>query len=185
MKAYLLIFMLLLSSNIYSQSRKERNAIREQINELIQKTDSTYIEYATHIYQSKNVVCYLIDPRVASMELSDKTLVNGEILNHKKKKNKLSSKLGIVKLLSAQRKKDGPQLVRESTFLPDVSLKFHREDGIITMSCSSYDNMIRMATSKDDYVEFEDKDMCTMIIDYALSVFPKDKYLRYLQRKRQ
>lgn len=185
MKTCILLIMLLFSSSVYSQSMKEKDACRKQISELLQKTDPHYADYASLIRSSRRMVCYLIDPKVTSMELSGKTLVNGEILDRKSAKSKLSSKLDFIKSISSQRKKTGPSVVRESTFMPDVTMRFRSRKGLVTVSCSSYDNMVRMAKAKDEYVEFEDREMCSMIIDKALAMFPQDKYLRNLQRKRK
>lgn len=161
------------------------NISYDLFDELISATDSSLSEYASYINSSDSIEWVLIDPIVTSMKVSDITLVNGEVLDSKQDCDCLSTKCVSLISLYLHKQPTNPTIVRESTFLPDISIRFINGNDFITMSCSTYDDMIRVSKSKDDYVEFEDKLLCSKIIQGALTKFPKDKYLRNLNRKRR
>lgn len=132
------------------------------------------------IEESDSIVWHLLDPMS-----EDSTVLRmdnmGEILLSKtdtleERCNALKSTLAYPQSFVKS------DMVKESTFLPDVAVCFYSKNGVATFSYSFYCDICRF--EKDGIYQDTDGELIRQsIIQMACEVFPKDKYLRQLKRK--
>lgn len=74
------------------------------------------------------------------------------------------------------------EMVKESTFLPDIAIAFYTKDNTTVFSYSFYCDLCRF--EKDGKFQEVDGELIrNSIIQIACEVFPHDRYLRQLKRK--
>lgn len=74
------------------------------------------------------------------------------------------------------------EMVKESTFLPDVAISFYSKDGVVIFAYSFYCDLCRFEKN-GKYQEVDGELVRNSIIQMACEVFPHDRYLRQLKRK--
>lgn len=154
------------------------------IKTLENKTDSdTSIvsrDYLDIIERTDSIVWYLLDPMS-----EDSTVIKmgmmGEILLCKN--DTLEERYNALKSMLAYPQSFAKcDIVKESTFLPDVSVCFFLEKNIVTFSYSFYCDLCRFERN-GKYQDTDGELIRKSIIQMACEIFPKDRYLRNLKRK--
>ena len=137
--------------------------------------------YIDIIEKTDSIVWYLLDP-ICEVDTTAMQLHGyGEILLMQTdtvldRCNALRSTL----LYSGSFKKS--DLVKESTFLPDIAIRFFSTDSVVTFSYSFYCDLCHFECD-GKYQEFDGEMIRKSIIAMASEVFPNDRYIRNLKRK--
>lgn len=151
-------------------------------NNTIDKEDSSIIsgEYLDIINESDSIVWYLLDPMS-----EDTTMLNND--NYwetlmcctdtiEERYNALKSTLTYPQSFMKN------DMVKESTFLPDIAVFFYSKSAVVTFSYSFYCDICRF--ERDGKYQNADGELIRKsIIQMACENFPKDRYLRNLKRK--
>ena len=168
------IFSFLLFFNCNAQSKQVEN-INNDSKSVISKS------YIDIIEKTDSIVWYLLDP-ICEVDTTAMQLHGyGEILLMQTdtvldRCNALRSTL----LYSGSFKKS--DLVKESTFLPDIAIRFFSTDSVVTFSYSFYCDLCHFECD-GKYQEFDGEMIRKSIIAMASEVFPNDRYIRNLKRK--
>lgn len=137
--------------------------------------------YIDIIEKTDSIVWYLLDP-ICEVDTTAMQLHGyGEILLMQTdtvldRCNALRSTL----LYSGSFKKS--DLVKESTFLPDIAIRFFSTDSVVTFSYSFYCDLCHFECD-GKYQEVDGEMIRKSIITMASEVFPNDRYIRNLKRK--
>ena len=168
------IFSFLLFFNCNAQSKQVEN-INNDSKSVISKS------YIDIIEKTDSIVWYLLDP-ICEVDTTAMQLHGyGEILLMQTdtvldRCNALRSTL----LYSGSFKKS--DLVKESTFLPDIAIRFFSTDSVVTFSYSFYCDLCHFERD-GKYQEIDGEMIRKSIITMASEVFPNDRYIRNLKRK--
>lgn len=168
----LLFGLLLFGSHSYSCAKQNNGA----------DSDTSIISrgYLDIIEKSDSIVWYILDPMS-----EDSTVLRmgsmGEILlcetdTLEERNNALKSTLTYPQSFSRN------DMIKESTFLPDVAICFFSKNGVVTFSYSFYCDLCRFE-SDGKYIENDGEKIRKSIIQMACEVFPQDRYLRNIKRR--
>lgn len=75
-------------------------------------------------------------------------------------------------------------MVKECTFMPDVAVEFYTGHMWVAFAYSFYCDICRFSTA-DKYQDIDGEKIRNSILQMACEVFPKDKYLRLLKRRKR
>lgn len=148
------------------------------------KTDSDTLiilkGYLDMIEKADSIVWYLLDPMSEDSTVIEKGIM-GEILQCKtdtleERCNALKSTLAYLQSFAKN------DMMKESTFLPDVAICFFSKKGIVTFSYSFYCDICRFEEN-GKYQDTDGELIRKSIIQMTCENFPKDRYLRNLRRK--
>ena len=148
----------------------------------IDKETSSIIsgEYLDVINEADSIVWYLLDPMSedTTMLNNDK---NGEILMCNT--DTLEERCNALKsTLTYPQSFESNNMVKESTFLPDIAVCFYSKSAVVTFSYSFYCDVCRFKRD-GKYQDADGELIRKSIIQMACENFPKDRYLRNLKRK--
>lgn len=73
-------------------------------------------------------------------------------------------------------------MVKESTFLPDIAIWFHANNKDVIFSYSLYCDLCRF-NDYDSYQELDGEIIRKAILEMACEVFPLDRYMRNIKRR--
>ena len=148
----------------------------------IDKEDSSMIsrEYLDIVDEADSVVWYLLDPMSKDTTMFDNDK-NGEILmcstdTLQERRDALKSTLTYPQSF---RKND---MVKESTFLPDIAVYFYSKSSVVAFSYSFYCDVCRFKRD-GKYLDADGESIRKSVIQMACEIFPNDRYLRNLKRK--
>lgn len=149
------------------------------------KIDKEYSSIIPRVYldiieEADSIVWYLLDPMSEDTVLFDNDK-NGEMLmcstdTLQERRDALKSTLAYPQSF---RKND---MVKESTFLPDIAVYFYSKSSVVAFSYSFYCDVCRFKRN-EKYQDADGELIRKSVIQMACEIFPKDKYLRNLKRK--
>lgn len=175
LRSYVLgLFCFLFFENCYSQCKQVKD-IKEDDKSVISK------KYIDIIEQADSIVWYIIDP-MCEVDTTAKLLQGyGEILltqtdTMPARCNALKSTL----LYSDSFQKSN--VVKESTFLPDIAILFSSADSVLIFSYSFYCDLCHFECN-GKYQEFDGEMIRKSIITMVSEIFSNDRYIRDLKRK--
>lgn len=147
---------------------------------MVSDTSIISMDYLGIIEKSDSIVWHLLDP-MSEDSIAPQMNNMGEILLSKT--DTLEERCNAMKsTLTYPQSFVRNDMVKESTFLPDVAISFYSKNGVVTFSYSFYCDLCRF--EKDGKYKDTDGELIRKtIIQMACEVFPKDKYLRQLKRK--
>ena len=168
------IFSFLLFVNCNAQSKQVED-INDDSKSIISKS------YIDIIEKTDSIVWYLLDPMCEVDTTAMQLQGYGEILLMQTdtvldRCNALKSTL----LYTDSFKKS--DMVKESTFLPDIAIRFFSTDSVVTFSYSFYCDLCHFECD-GKYQEIDGEMIRKSIITIASEVFPNDRYIRNLKRK--
>lgn len=137
-------------------------------------------EYLAIIDEADSIVWYLLDSMSEDTTMFDNDK-NGEILMCGT--DTLPERCDALKsTLTYPQSFKKNDMVKESTFLPDIAVSFYSKSSVVTFYYSFYCDVCRFKLDG----KFKDADgdlIRKSVIQMACEIFPKDKYLRNLKRK--
>lgn len=145
-------------------------------------SDSTALpkEYIDIIEKSEIVTWYLLD---SSQETKDSTdqLYDWEILACVI--DSLPERVGaLASTLTYSESFPILDYVKECTFLPDIAMKFTHESETLVFAYSFYCDLCRFQKGKQ-YKDYDGELIRKAILHFAVELFPKDKFIRGLNRR--
>lgn len=149
-----------------ADDRKNSSALPEKMLKLIEKSDS--------------ISWFLLDPN-ASDSINNTYARIGEILIEvvdtcEERINAMKSTLSYSKSF------ENKDISKECTFLPDIACVFYRGDESLIFAYSFYCDVCRFECG-DTYKEYDGEQVRESVLQIALEIFPKDRYLRKIAGK--
>lgn len=137
-------------------------------------------DYQNTIEGSSAIEWMLLD---AFSDMPDTTLLigGGEVLSRKID----YAKETIAAVVSTLIRKDAfpaSDHVKESTFMPDLAMRFVYKRDTVVVAYSFYCDLCRFQKGYK-YVDYDGENIRNEILNVSLEIFPNDKYLRELKRK--
>jgi outer membrane murein-binding lipoprotein Lpp len=137
-------------------------------------------EFINVIENSDSVVWYILD---AFSETPDTTLMigGGEVLNSKV--DSLTDRVdALASMLTNNESFPKSDHIKESTFLPDMAMKFTHETETIVVAYSFYCDLCRFQKGHI-YRDYDGELIRKHLLQLALEVFPNERFLRDLNRR--
>lgn len=137
-------------------------------------------EYLDVIEHSNSITWYLLD---AFSETPDTTLLigGGEVLNMRI--DSLEERVGAVtSTLTYPESFPKSDYVKECTFLPDIAMKFIHDNDTVVVAYSFYCDLCRFQKGHR-YRDYDGELIRKSLLQFALEMFPKERFLRDLNRK--
>lgn len=137
-------------------------------------------EYLDIIDEADSIVWYLLDPMSEDTTMFDNDK-NGEILmcstdTLQERRDALKSTLTYPQSF---KKND---MMKESTFLPDIAVYFYSKSSVVAFSYSFYCDVCRFKRD-GKYQDADGELIRKSVIQMACEIFPDDRFLRNLKRK--
>lgn len=177
---YILVFLVIIMDGCSSKAQK---------NESVKSANHAFAEenywevpddYVGIIENSDSVVWYLLD---AFSETPDTTLMigGGEVLDSKI--DSLGERVGaLASMLTFNESFPKSNHVKESAFLPDIAMKFTYGTETIVVAYSFYCDLCRFQKGHI-YRDYDGELIRKPLLQLALEVFPKERFLRDLNRR--
>lgn len=168
------IFSFLLFVNCNAQSKQVEN-INDDSKSVISKS------YIDIIEKADSIVWYLLDPMCEVDTTAMQLQGYGEILLMQTDTvlDRCNALISTLLYPGSFKKSD---MVKESTFLPDIAIRFFSTDSVVTFSYSFYCDLCHFECD-GKYQEIDGEMIRKSIIAMASEVFPNDRYIRNLKRK--
>lgn len=149
-----------------ADGRKNNSVLPEKVLNIIEKSDS--------------ISWFLLDPN-APDSLNNSYAIIGECLvvvadTCEERVNAMKSTLIYSKSF------EDKDVSKESTFLPDVACVFYCGDESLIFAYSFYCDVCRFEC-KDTYKEYDGENIREAVLQIALELFPRDRYLRKIAGK--
>lgn len=168
------IFSFLLFANCNAQSKQVKD-INDDSKSVISKS------YIDIIEKTDSIVWYLLDPMCEVDTTAMQLQGYGEILLMQTDTvlDRCNALRSTLLYPSSFKKSD---IAKESTFLPDIAIRFFSTDSVVTFSYSFYCDLCHFECD-GKYQEIDGEMIRKSIITIASEVFPNDRYIRNLKRK--
>lgn len=158
------------------------NAQNKQVEDI--NKDSTSViskSYTDIIEKTDSIVWYLLDPMCEVDTTAMRLPGYGEILLIQTDTvlDRCNALRSTLLYPSSFKKSD---MIKESTFLPDIAIRFFSTDSVVTFSYSFYCDLCHFECD-GKYQEIDGEMIRKSIITIASEVFPNDRYIRNLKRK--
>lgn len=179
----LTVFLMLTNScGMNAQKNGEiKTAPKQETVEIISDSHSPISnEYVNVIEHSDSITWYLLD---AFSETPDTTLLigGGEVLNMKT--DSQTERVGaVISTLTYEDAFPKSDYAKECAFLPDIAMKFTHESDTVFVAYSFYCDICRFQ-KEHRYRDYDGELVRKSLLQFALEVFPKERFLRDLNRR--
>lgn len=134
------------------------------------------------IQNSDTVRWMLIDPIFNQEDSSIVVLKShGEILDEKVD-TMVDRKIKLIATLVSPYSFEKDSVVKNCIFMPDIAIEFVKNDSISIVSYSFYCDVCRFSQG-DEYYDFNGESVREELLQMAMELFPKDRYLRKISNK--